>query len=84
MKHLKLFESYSQIHKVEMVNNILIEYFLFNYFVENDICVISTDLVYGFNKDGSKFLWIIPDKQEVFITPNARNHFFLGIFGSFR
>lgn len=81
MKHLRLFESYNQINKVEMVNNILIEYSLFNYFVNNDICVIYTDSAYGFNKDGSEFLWITPGKQEVMRTLNSRHHFLSAFSG---
>lgn len=81
MKHLKLFESYNQINKVEMVNNILIEYSLFNYFVKNNICVRYRSLTYCFNKDGSEFLWITPEKQEVMRTLSSRHHFLSAFSG---
>ena len=86
MKHLKLFEAYSQIHKVEMVNNILIEYFLFNYFVNNDICVRSSlGSNYGFKKDDSYFLWIDaceqPEEQEAFRTSHTKSHFLSAFSG---
>jgi hypothetical protein len=39
MKYLKLFESFANDIKIDIVNNIIIEYLLFNSFVKNDIFV---------------------------------------------
>ena len=50
MKYLKLFESFNNDPKIDLVNNILIEHFLFNYFVENDIIVQKTLDSYTFYK----------------------------------
>ena len=83
MKFLKLFESFDQSDKITSVNNIIVGYFLFNYFVENDICVRRTGLVndYGFHIDGSEFLWITPEKQEVMRSLNSRHHFLSAFSG---
>ena len=81
MRHLKLFEAFGQSDKITSVNNIIVGYFLFNYFVENDICVVYTDLTYEFNKDGSEILWITPEKQAVMRTLKSRHHFFSAFSG---
>lgn len=39
MKHLKLFESFSKAEKIEKVNSLMIDHFLFKFFVENDVFV---------------------------------------------
>lgn len=57
MKHLKLFESFNYDGKIDLVNNILIEYLLFSYFIENDIFVQRnysfSRIVYDFWYKGS-------------------------------
>lgn len=50
MKFLKLFETFDQSDKITSVNNIIVGYFLFNYFVENDIIVQKTLDSYTFYK----------------------------------
>lgn len=80
MKHLKLFEAFDQSDKITSVNNIIVGYFLFNYFVNNDIRVSKSNSggVYGFEKDGSRFLLITCDQTQeevVFRTPYTRSHF---------
>lgn len=39
MKHLKLFESFSDKNKITVVNNLVISFLCFNYFYNNDVRV---------------------------------------------
>lgn len=83
MKHLKLFESFNYDGKIDLVNNILIEYFLFNYFVENDIFVQRnysfSRIVYDFWYKGSwysqAFLNYAVDKS--FVEPTSYTEYYL-------
>lgn len=50
MKHLKLFEAYNEINKESLVNTFFMDFFIFSYFVENDIIVQKTLDSYTFYK----------------------------------
>ncbi len=50
MKHLKLFEAYTEINKESLVNTFFMDFFIFSYFVENDIIVQKNLDSYTFYK----------------------------------
>ena len=76
MKHLKLFESFNNDGKIDLVNSCLIEYLLFKYFINNDIEVeknyTSTDVEYRFwykYKIGRTcFFEYLPNRSEFLTT----------------
>ena len=83
MKHLKLFESFNYDGKIDLVNNILIEYFLFSYFVENDIFVdrnyTFSRIVYDFSfrKSSAWFAFLSYAGDKSFVEPTSYTEYYL-------